>query len=260
MKEEKTMSLKPEIIEVTSKNLAEYPQVICYINPKNPFYHHKVDWLNGQFKKGLRIKLLFIEEVKRPFGFIETIPGEHCWRAVSAKGYLFIHCLWTNGKKFQKQGLGRLLIQDAERHAKGMRGVAVLTSDKAFMTNKDIFIKNGYKVVSESGSEQLLVKQFKKGPMPSINNWEKELAKYKGLAILYSKQCPWVARFMDEVKPILKKEKLEPKIIELKTAAQAQKAPSVYSAFNLIYNGKLLSDRYISTTRFKNIVKKELKS
>ena len=48
-----------------------------------------------------------------------------------------------NGKKYQHQGLGRLLIEDAERAAKDKLGVAVLTSDKSFMTNKSIFIKNG---------------------------------------------------------------------------------------------------------------------
>ncbi len=115
-------------------------------------------------------------------------------------------------------------------------------------------------MISESGKEQLMVKQFKEGPLPSINICEKELEKYKGLNIVYSKQCPWVARFIEEVKPILEKEKLEPVFIELKTAEQAQKAPSLYAVFNLIYDGKLLADRYISTTRFLNIVNKEIKS
>ena len=51
----------------------------------------------------------------------------------------------------------------------------------------------------------------------------------------------------------------KPRIIELKTAEEAQNAPSVYAAFNLIHKGRLLADRYISTTRFKNILNKELK-
>ena len=109
-----------------------------------------------------------------------------------------------------------------------------------------------------SGKEQLLVKQFKDGPPPSINNWEAELKKYSGLTMIYSKQCPWVVRFIEESKPILAKEGLKCDVIELKSASQAQKAPSLYSSFNLIHNGKLLADRYISTTRFMNILKKEL--
>ena len=105
-----------------------------------------------------------------------------------------------------------------------------------------------------------MAKRLKAGPLPSFNNWESELKKYRGLTILYSKQCPWVARFMEEVKPILDEKGLDPKIIELKNAAEAQKAPSVYGVFNLIYDGRLLADRYISTTRFLNIVKNEIET
>jgi len=248
-----------DIVNVTAENITDHPQVICFINPKYEFYPKKVEWLKQQYKNGLKTKLLYINGEKRPIGFIEYLPGEHCWRSVNAKGYMFIHCLWTNGKKYQHRGLGSLLIQEAEKDAKDMSGVAVITSDKSFMSGNEIFLKNGYNQISGSGKEQLLVKQFKGGPLPSINNWEDELKKSTGLTIVWSRQCPWVARFIEEVKPILEREKLEPEIIELTTPAQAQKAPSLYGVFNLIYNGKLLADRYISITRFLNIVKKEIK-
>lgn len=123
-----------------------------------------------------------------------------------------------------------------------------------------IFLKKGYTTISECGKDQLMVKQFKEGTLPSINNWKDELEKCKGLTVIYSRQCPWVARFMEEVKPILVKESLEPTVIEIRIAKQVQNAPSLYGVFNLIYNGKLLADRYISTTRFLNIVRKEIKA
>jgi hypothetical protein len=251
--------LKVNIIEVNASNISEHPQTICFINPNHELYHKKIFWLKEQFEKGLKIKLLYIENEKKPVGFIEFVPGENCWRSVDAKGYMFIHCLWINGKKYQHQGLAGLLINEAENDAKDMLGVAVITSDNSFMVTKEIFIKNGYNIISESGKEQLLAKKFKDGPLPSINNPENELKKYNGLNIVYSGQCPWVSRFIEEVKPILKELNLEPNIIELRNAGEAQKAPSIYSAFNLIYNGRLLADRYISTTRFLNIIKKEIK-
>jgi hypothetical protein len=253
------MNLETNIVEVTPENITEHPQAICFINPKHPYYNKKVDWLKEQFKNGLKIQLLYLKGEKRPIGFIEYTPGEYSWRSVNARGYMFIHCLWTNGKKYQHQGIGYLLIREVEKDAQDMFGVAVVTSDKSFMTNKDIFLKHGYKIISESGKEQLMVKIFRAGYLPSINSWERELEKYEGLTIVFSKQCPWVARFMEEVKTILEKRKLTPNIIELKTAEQAQKAPSIYGVFNLIYNGKLLADRYISTTRFLNIINKEIK-
>lgn len=252
------MNLKHTIVGVTPDNISEHPQVVCFINPKHEYYQKKIDWLIKQFENGLKIKLLYLENEKRPIGYIEYVPGEYCWRSVNAKGYMFIHCLWTNGKKYQHQGLGSLLLGEVNKDAKDMFGVAVVTSDKSFMTDKQIFIKNGFDIVSESGKEQLMMKKFKEGPPPSINNWQSEIEKYKGLTIVYSKQCPWVARFIEEVKPFLKDHNLSPKMIEICTPAQAQKAPSLYSVFNLIYNGKLLADRYISTTRFVNIVKNEI--
>jgi hypothetical protein len=254
------MNLRTKIVEVTIENISEYPQAICFINPQNEYFSKKVEWLKEQFEKGLKIKLLFIEGEKRAIGFIEYVPGEYCWRAVNAKGYMFIHCLWTNGKKYQHKGLGKELISEVEKDAKEMSGIAIITSEKSFMAKKDIFLKNGYEIVAESGKEQLMVKRFKDGhPLPCINDWEKELEKYQGLTIIYSRQCPWVARFMEEVKPILKEKKLELTIIEIKTVEEAQKAPSLYGVFNLIKDGKILADRYISTTRFKNIVEKEIK-
>ncbi len=250
--------MEPKIVEVTAENLAEHPHAICFINPKHESYHKKISWLEEQFKLGLKIKLLYLQDVKRPVGFIEYIPGKFCWRAVSAEGYMFIHCLWTSGKKHQHQGLGGQLIKEAEKDAEGMPGTAVVTSDNSFMADRRIFEKHGYSVIEESGKDQLLAKPFREGPKPSINNRLKELKKYQGLTILYSRQCPWVARFIEEVKPILDEEEIVPEIIELKTPFQAQQGPSLYSVFNLIYNGKLLADRYISTTRFKNILKKDI--
>lgn len=253
------MNFETNIVEVTKANISQHPQAICFINPKHELYHKKIEWLEEQFENGLRIKLLYLEGEKRPIGFIEYVPGEYCWRSVNAKGYMFIHCLWTNGKKYQHQGLGTLLIEEVEKDAKGMLGVAVVASDKSFMANKEIFMKNGYSIISESGTEQLIAKRFHEGSLPSLNDWESEMKQYHGLTMVYSKQCPWVARFIEEVRPMLEEKHLEPKIVELTNAAEAQKAPSLYGVFNLIHNGKLLADRYISTTRFLNIVKKEIK-
>lgn len=252
------MALKTRIAPVALDNIADHPQAICFISSKSEFYRPKVEWLKGQFEKGLEIKMLYAEGVKRAIGFIEYIPGEYCWRRVNAKGYLFIHCLWTNGKKFQHQGLGKALLDEAENRAKGMLGIAVMTSEKAFMANRSFFEANGYKCVSESGTEQLLAKNLAAGPVPSFNEPKKPLESYKGLTMVYSKQCPWVPRFLVEVKPVLEENDLKAKIVELKTPSEAQCAPSLYGVFSLIYNGKILADRYISTTRFKNIVRKEI--
>ncbi len=249
-----------KIVEVNSENIQEHPQVICFINPKHESYGHKIAWFEKRFSEGLRIKLLYLEGEKKPVGFIEYVPGKQCWRPVDAEGYMFIHCIWTNGKKIQHQGLGSKLIAEVEKDAEGTMGVAVITSDKSFMSTSEIFRKMEYEVVDTSGKEQLLVKHFTNDQSPSIRDWQAELKKYdKGLTIFYSSQCPWVARFVDEVKPLLNEKGITANIIEMTSAEQAQNAPSLYGAFALIWNGKLLADRNISLTRFKNILKKDMK-
>jgi len=231
------MDAKTRFVEVTPENIAEHPQTICYINPKHEHYHLKVDWLKQRHAEGLKVKLLYLEGEKKPVGFIEYVPGADCWRSVSAEGYMFIHCLWTYGKKYQHKGLGGLLLEEVERDAKGMTGVAAVASDGPFMANKSLFVKNGYVVAAESGKDQLMVKQFTDGSPPRFNDWEAELGRYHGWNIIYSRQCPWVARFVEEIGPVIQQHNLKVRIEELATPAQAQKAPSLYGVFNLVHDG-----------------------
>jgi ribosomal protein S18 acetylase RimI-like enzyme len=249
-----------KIITINENNLAEYPQSICFINPKHEYFGLKIEWLKKRFKEGLVIKLIQLQDEKKIAGFIEYIPGENAWRGVKAQDYFFIHCLWVYPNKNKNKGLGSVLVNEVIHDAKNQKkaGVAVIASNGSFMANKDLFIKNDFKIVEEKDGCQLLVNQFNnKILLPAITNTQLELKKYNGWHIVYSKQCPWVARFIEEVKPILKKKNISLKFLEINNAKEAQRAPSIYSVFNLIKDGKILADRYISTTRFLNIIKKE---
>jgi len=247
-----------KIVDVNSENISQYP-VVCFLNLKNEGYSKKLEWLKERFCEGLKIKQLYLENEKRCNGFIEYIPGEFAWRAVKAQGYLFIHCLWITPNKFKHQGYGSKLIQECIHDAleQGKCGVAAITSEGAFMSGKDIFLKNGFQSVEHTKpSFELMVKKIQDCPSPAFRNWEKELSFYNGLNIIYSHQCPWVARSISELKKIAAENELKLKIKELKNSREAQNAPSIYAVFNLVYNGKLLSDHYISSKRFSNIIKK----
>ena len=247
------------IIDVDENNISQYPPK-CFLNPKNEGYQIKLEWLKRRFSEGLKIKLLYLET--KCIGFIEYVPGEHAWRAVDAKGYMFIHCIWISPNKHKEKGYGSLLVKECIKDAKkeGKYGVAVVTSEGPFMAGKDLFLKNEFKsIASAKPSFELMVKILKEGPLPKFNDWEKQLSKYEGLNIIYSNQCPWVTRSIKELSEITKKKGLKLKVTELKNAEQAQNAPSIYAVFNLIYNGKLLIDHYISNTRFLNIINKGIK-
>lgn len=248
-----------ELVDVNKDNISDYPPR-CFLNPKHLAYLTKKNWLMKRFSEGMKIKQLYLE--KKLVGFIEYVPGENAWRAVDAKDYLFIHCIWISPNKLKEKGLGSRLVNEVIKDAEkaGKMGVAVVTSKGSFMADKFLFLKNGFKLVSSAKpSYDLLVKKLKEGPNPKFRDSEKQLSEYEGLHIVYSNQCPWVSRFIGEVGSVVKKEGLKLKVTKMKNAKDAQNAPSVYGSFNLIYNGKLLSDHYISITRFKNIIKKEIK-
>ena len=245
-----------EIITVTRENINTYSPR-CFLKPDNPGQILKNTWVVDRLNEGMKIKLLYTDH--KLAGYIEYIPGKHAWRAVDVDNYLFIHCIWMYPNKNKEKGHGSRLIRECIKDVKNLDlcGIAVITSDESFMASKDIFEKNGFQIVQEDNPYQLLVKNRKECDSPSFHDYKNELKKYLGLHIVYSHQCPWVNRFMDEMKDELNK--LDITITEIKTAHDAQHAPSVYASFSLIKDGVLLADHYISQRRFDNIMKKMLK-
>jgi hypothetical protein len=249
------------IVNIDKTNIDQYPPT-CFLNPNNEGYKIKLDWLKKRFNEGLKIKQLYLEKQGKCNGFIEYVPGKYAWRAVKAEGYIFVHCLWITPNNVKNQGFGSKLIDecitDAEKQKKF--GIVTITSEGSFMAGKDVFLKNGFESIeSAKPSFELMVKTLKKGPFPKFKDTDSQLKKYSGFNIIYSKQCPWVARSINELSEIAEKNNLKPKIIELKTAKEAQNAPSIYGIFNIVYDGKLLADHYISSRRFQNIINKEIK-
>ncbi|MFI5173267.1 MAG: GNAT family N-acetyltransferase [Terriglobia bacterium] len=231
----------------------------CLTDPKNQGYQPKVEWLQRRFAEGLRF-LLFRNEKGKPLAFLEYVPGEYAWRPVDARGWLFVHCLWVypSGKKVG--GLGRRLIQACLEEARqtGATGVAALVSDGAWMAGKQIFLKNGFKQIAETDRFQLVVYRLKKGQEPQLRDISSNLAKYRGLHIVYSTQCPMLPKSVNDLSEMAAEHGLKLNVTVLKSPREAQNAPSYYGVFNLVWNGRLLSDHYVSKGRFKNILQKEI--
>lgn len=145
-----------------------------------------------------------------------------------------------------------------------MKGVAVVVRDGSFMAKKDIFIKNGFKLMDSAPPDfELLVKKFHdNAPDPKFKgNLEMRLKKYKkGLFIFHSPQCPALAKSVKEIDEVASKEfGIKPKIIELKSKKDAKENPCPFGTCGIVYNGKVVANHPISKTRFKNIMNKELK-
>ncbi|MFC1553567.1 GNAT family N-acetyltransferase [candidate division KSB1 bacterium] len=250
------------IITVDSNNVDEF-DFFCVKNKKHPGYISKLSWLKQRFKEGMRIKLIQTAEGKHA-GFLEYTPGEYTWRVVNAPDYLVIHCIWVNSNKFPYKGMTPALLKNCLKDAEssGLAGAAVITSDGSWIASKEVFVKNGFKQVDKAEPGfQLLIKQQKKSSLPAFpTNWSERLNKFNGLQLIYTNQCPYIAKAVKELPPVAKKYGISLNLVELNDPGEVRKTmPSPYGMICLVYNGQLLSDHPISSTRFRNILVKDLK-
>jgi GNAT superfamily N-acetyltransferase len=241
-----------EIIAVDATNVAHYG-FFCYKSkPKSEGYRRKLDWLEQRFAEGMRIKILY--EGDRSVGFIEYIPGEYAWRAVNAEGYMVIHCLWVVGKGKGKGYGSRLLgecVEDAREVQK--HGVVMVSSSKPWLADKKVFLKNGFEVVGQAPpSFELLVKRFDDAPLPTFpSNWDERLSRYgSGVTVVYSDQCPYIVDAVKGALEIAGEGGVEARTVKLESSQQVRdSAPSAYGVFNVIYDGKLVTYKYIDSKK-----------
>lgn len=250
---------QPSVIDVNPGNVT-VQTLFCIKDTKSPGFQKKKNWFTERHKEGLKLKILYNESGK-PAAFIEYIPAEYAWRPVKAPGYMFIHCMFTYSNKDKQKGYGALLVSACEEDAKKaeMAGVCVMTSKGSWMTDKRLFLKNGYRVTETKGRFELMTKKFmEKAADPSLIDWTKEQKQYKGWHLLYADQCPWHEKSAEALKKTAEEAGIDMKIHRIATAAEAQQSPSGTGVFSLMHDGRLLEDHYISRTRFLNILKKEL--
>jgi L-amino acid N-acyltransferase YncA len=251
-----------QVIDVNTSNLYDFAH--CFLQDrKHPGYIAKTAWLKKRLLEGLRYKLLVRDEGKW-IGFIEYAPAARAWRAIKAKGYMIIHCIWTYPKSIQHRGYGKMLLDTCIKDAKanGMNGVAVVTRTSlkgTFIAKRDLFIKASFKLADSSPPDhELLAMKFEKSaPLPKFpEDFTERLEKYKkGLTIIWSHQCPYIDKSLGEIFETVKKKGIKHKAVELKTAREAQAAPTPYAVFSIIYDGRVVADHMVSNTRFKNILK-----
>jgi len=237
--------MKLEIIDVHARTV-EQTGFFCYMSKrKTEGWRKKLLWLKKRFAEGLRIKMLRLPER----GFIEYVPGEYAWRAIHAKGYMVIHCLWVVGRSKGKGLASALLeacIEDARRA--GMKGVAMLVSEGSYMKWKRFLAEHGFETVDTAPpSFELMVKKFGKARFPSFTkDWESKARGFgKGLVILRSDQCP---HFEDATQALLataKKKGIPSRVIELGTAKEVRDfGPSPYGVYTVILDGKVIPSHY----------------
>ena len=248
-----------KLVEVTPENVQK-ESFYCIKDIKRQGYKDKLKWFVKRRKEGLTIKILNNDEDKM-MGFIEYVPAENAWRPIDATNYMFIHCIYIYSKKQRNKGYGSMLIQDAEAEARSndMDGICVVTSSGGWLADKTLFEKNGFKLVESKDRFELLSKTWNNGARkPKFFNWALQQSQYQGWHLVYADQCPWHEKSAVALLNTALDYGVDLKVSKINNPRQAKKAPSGFGVFNLLHNGKLLDDHYLSQTRFKNILKQEL--
>ena len=252
------MKEKYEIKTVDARNVDE-SGFFCYMSKrKEPGYKQKRDWLEARFAEGMKIKVIH-EIGGRDTAFIEYIPGEYAWRAVHAKGYMVIHCLWVVGKGKGK-GYSKVLIEECLNDAREqkMKGVAMLTSDRTWLASKDVFEYNGFtEVDSAPPSFQLMVNRFGSAPEPALpSDWDARARAFgKGLTVIRTPQCPYIENGARDILTFAKEKGIRAKSVELKTAQEVQEqSPSAYGVFGTVLDGQLLAYQYLLQKDFDKLL------
>lgn len=249
-----------KIIEVTPDNISS-TGIYCIKDQNTIGYHAKANWYKAGYSNGLRIKIAQ-NEAGEQLGFIEYVPAEFAWRPIKAPNYLFIHCIMVYPNKYKQQGVASLLVEKCKEEAQKLNksGVVITTSKGTWMAKDDLFIKNGFIIANQSGRFNVLVYKIQPdAPDPTFINWQTQQAKYQGWHLIYANQCPWHTKSVEALQETAMHHGIHLEVTELKTAQAAQEAPSGYGVFSLLHDGKLLEDHYISSTRFENILQKELR-
>ena len=249
-----------KLIDVTPENVFE-ETLFCVRDTKSAAFEKKHAWFLKCLKEGPRLKILK-DLSGKIISFIEYIPAEYAWRPVNAPGYMFIHCMYVHSNKDKGKGFASMMVEACEDDAmsNGMHGVAVMTSKGSWMTDKRLFEKNGYIESSRKDRFELMVKKFKdSAPDPMLRDWSAGQSRYKGWHLHYADQCPWHEKSATDLQETAAQHGVGLLVKKIESAEQAQSTPSGFGVFSLLHDGKLLADHYISATRFKNILKKELK-
>lgn len=247
------------LVEVTPEN-AIRETFFCIKDTKRQGFKDKAKWFEKRYKEGLRIKILKNDDDKM-IGFIEYVPAKEAWRPIDADNFMFIHCTYIYAKKERSKGYGSMLIEDAEKAAKahGLDGVCVITSTGGWLANKTLFENNGFKQIEAKDRFELLSKTWNgDAKKPKFNDWTNQQKKYKGWHLLYADQCPWSEKSVAAILNVAMDYEVDLKVSKINTVKEAKMAPSGFGVFNLLHDGKLLDDHYLSATRFRNILKKEL--
>lgn len=240
------------ITQLTASNIAA-EHICCAFSDKKCVvgYQAKKEWLNQLFDNGFVFKKFDI----RGKVFIEYVPAEKAWVPIDAPGYMLINCFWVSGQ-YKGRGYGKALLQECLKDAEGMKGIAVVTSSKKqpFLSDKQFFIKNGFKKCDEAEPWfELLYLPFDTRATPPCF---KDVARYgrcdisEGIAVYYTKACPFTTFYVAELERIVRDKTVKLHVVPIENRQQAQNHFVPHTIYSVFYNGIFVTQHILNDNYF----------
>lgn len=224
-------------------------------------YELKKNWLKEEFKNGYVFRRLDA----RAKVFIEYGPAEKSWVPVHAPEYLLINCMWVSGQ-YKGQGYAKALLNEAMTDAirQGKKGLVTVvgTNKFHFMNDGKWLLRQGFETCQKTdyGFSLLVKKTEDHADSPRFNQTVStgEIEEKDGLVAYYSNRCPFTEfHVRTSLVETAKKRNIPLKIIQLKTMAEAQNAPTPATIFSLFYQGQFVTTDLSACmdSRFDKVVK-----
>jgi GNAT superfamily N-acetyltransferase len=244
-----------QLLTLTGSDLGRV-QMFCGHSPTyRRGYAAKVEWVRARLREGMRYTLLRVNGYNA--GMVEYLPGEVAWRAVDAKGYLFIHCFWVVGRN-RGHGYGRQLLEACLEDARGTNGVAVIVSKNHWLPTPKLFLKNGFELADQTApSFDLLVRRLNPdAPLPRFKKNRLEIP--SSLTLYKSDQCPYTQNVADIVTRVGEQLQMPVNIVHVDSAKTAQASPCAYGTLAYFYNGELLTYHPTGTEKLLELLRPKL--
>lgn len=220
----------------------------------------KKGWMQSVFDDGYQFHKLDAQGKV----FIETVPAEHAWCPLAARGWLFIDCFWVSGQYKGQGHAGHLLNIALERAKREKRyGLVALSADKKrpFLSDPGFYRYKGFARVDTAPPyyELLALPLVPEAPLPTFLPQAKNPSvPHKGLSVFYSDHCPHTSKYVALQHAVATKLAVPFHAHKLTNYDEAQKSPNPFSTYALFYDGKFITNEIMSEGRLRKFIESSL--
>lgn len=75
------------------------------------------------------------------------------------------------------------------------------------------------------------------------------------MVLYYTAQCPFTAKYAPLIEVVANENDIPFKTVKIETTEEAQNAPSPFTTYSIIYDGKFVTHEILSENKFLKLVK-----